>query len=419
MRVFTLAALITVVSVVGIASASTKRTHATTLNVLAWKGGPGAPANITQINAAFEAAHPDIKLNWTVLTGASDAEYMASASTKFAAGDAPDVVMLDPQKMRTWASQGFLADLSAESWVKKQNPIFDPFSRVGGKTYQIIQENIGVGLYVNLDLLKKAGIKAPPQNWPQFLEALATLKAKNINGFLFANKGGWAGNNVASMLATNTVYKQTPNWGALFNQGKRHFNPDWTPVVNQMRELFVKKLVDPKLMLGIDPWNAGLAQFKAGKWAFMIQGAWELTDFKANAKFHFAFMPFPGGPAGTLSRGFTFVGSGLAANAKSPNLAAAKQYLAFWSTAKALDLYDSAETAFATIKGVKPVLAPEAAPFVKAYTEGRTIVSPPQGWTNPNGEGEMITIFQQLFVDPNTSNAKILSNLDKAIFKKG
>jgi raffinose/stachyose/melibiose transport system substrate-binding protein len=413
-RVFAVAALIAALGVVGIASASSRRAHTTTLNITAWKGGPTALANIPEINAAFEAAHPDIKVNWTAAPGDS---YVTSLNTKFAGGNAPDVVMVDPYKINSWAPQGFLADLSDQAWVKKQNPIFDPYSTVGGKTYQLIQENIGVGLYVNLDLLTKAGIKTLPQNWPQFLSVLATLKAKHINGFLFSNKGGWAGNNVASMLAANTVYKKTPNWGVLFNQGKRHFNPDWAPVVDQMRELFTKKLVDPKLMLGVDPWSTALEQFKAGKWAFMIQGAWELSDFKENAKFRFAFTAFPGGPKGTLPRGFTFVGTGLAANAKSPNLAAAKQYIAFWSTAKALDLYDSAENAFATIRGVTPVLAPEAAPFVKAYTSGRTIVSPPQGWTNPDGETGLINVFQELFVNPGISNSKILSDLDKAIYK--
>jgi raffinose/stachyose/melibiose transport system substrate-binding protein len=410
-------AMTSTVTGAGVASASTNEAHVsqTVLNVVGWKGGGSEIANIPQINADFEAAYPSIKLNYTYVSATNYQTYM---DTRLAGGSAADVFMTDNVFMDVWQKQGYLEDLSSQPWVSRIDPALNPLDTVGGKYYQFIQEDIGDGLYVNLDLLKQAGISGAPQSWPQFISDLKTLKAKGINGLLMTDEGGWSSDNMALMLSASTVFRKDPNWNAQFNAGTAHFNPSWAPVVNDMRQLFTDGLVNPQLMLGLSPWSDGLELFQGGNWAFSVQGAWELTGFLQNIHFHMAFVPFPGNSAGTQPEGLTYVGTGLAVNAASKNIPAAEAYVNFWSQQKALRLYDESENAFPTVSGVSVPLVPEAAAFQKAYNSGRTIKSPAQSWTNPDGELYESNIMQELLVNPKTSTTKILDQLDKQVYEK-
>lgn len=383
--------------------------EAVTLDVVGWVGGGTQVADVPEINARFEAENPDIDLNFTVV--ARD-EYDQYNNTRFASGDAADVVQVDPGLMRAWQSSGFLADLSDESWTSAMRADLAPFSQVDGNTYQFVQEVIPIGMYTNLDLLASVGIDHAPTTWDELLADLDALEAAGKNGLLLSNKGGWSGIQMAFLSAANTVYAEDPAWNDTFNAGDADFTPDWSPVVDQIRTLITDGHVDPQLMLGIDPWSDALNQFKAGEWAFTLQGAWELTDFKANATFPFEFSPFPGGED---ARGFKFVGTGLAINAESDQQEAARRYLEFWADPENVGQYDAAENAFSPLDGVSSELAEEAAPYLAADADGRVIISPEQFWARPAAGNDVGDAVQALFLDPAASNESILAMLDEAI----
>jgi maltose-binding protein MalE len=130
----------------------------------AWKGGGAEPANVAEINKAFEAAHPDIEVDFEYIT-ANDT-CVQKLQPELLGGKAGDVIMVDTDKMKKWGASGYLADLSGESWANKIAPDAKPFAQADGKTLAMPMELIGIDLYANMDLLKKAGITEVPADWP-------------------------------------------------------------------------------------------------------------------------------------------------------------------------------------------------------------------------------------------------------------
>ena len=139
------------------ATGMTTASEPVTLSVTAWKGQGTNEADMPKLNAAFEAANPNITLDFQYVDNAS---YVESLNPRLAGGNAADVIMVDREKMINWASQGYLADLSDQPWVERQDPSFGSAATLDGKVYQVVSESIGFGLYVNLDMLKSVGVDA-------------------------------------------------------------------------------------------------------------------------------------------------------------------------------------------------------------------------------------------------------------------
>jgi raffinose/stachyose/melibiose transport system substrate-binding protein len=383
----------------------------TTLNVVGFEGESTEVADIPTINKAFEKQYPNITLNYKYV---SNAEYDQYNNTRLASGTAADVLMTNPTRVQQWVKQGYLADLSNQSWVKNVLPNVAPFGEIGGKTYAFTQQNIPIGLYANLDILKSAGINSVPQTWPDFIAALQKLKAAGKPGLMLANQTGWTSEQISMALAANLV----PNsWGPNYDKGGSTWNPAFSSVFDHIKQLLTTGLVNGKLMNGIEPFNVGNSQFIAGKWAFTVMGAWELQAIKSGAKFNFSLNPMPGGGAGTKPKSFTFVGSGWGVNAASPNKTAAEEYVAFMTQPKNDGGYLAAESSFSTLKNVPSPTMPNATAFVQAFNDGRTTPSPIEFIQFPSYEQEFWNVGTSLFNDPKQSNKSLLTTLDKTIPK--
>jgi raffinose/stachyose/melibiose transport system substrate-binding protein len=293
-------------------------------------------------------------------------------------------------------------------------PNVAPFGQISGKTYALTQQNIPIGLYANLDILKKAGITDVPQTWPDFLTALQKLKAAGQPGLLLANQGGWTSEQLTLALAANQL---KPSWGPGYDAGKTSWNPTYTPVFDQIKQVLTSGAVDGKLMNGIEPFNTGNADFAAGKWAFTVMGAWQLQSFTQNAAFDFSFNPFPGGGSGSQPYGVTFVGSGWGVNAGSAHKDAAEKYVAFMADPANDSRYLAAENSFTTLKNVPSPKMSKATAYVDAFNAGHSQVSPIEYLHYPTYEQEFWKVGTALFNDPSQSTATLLKQLDSTIPK--
>ncbi|AXX30837.1 extracellular solute-binding protein [Actinosynnema pretiosum subsp. pretiosum] len=377
------------------------------LTVVGWKGGGGEEARLPELNAAFERAHPGVRVEHHYV---GPGNYETYNNPKLASGTAADVIMVDKAKTRTWTDQGYLADLSDQPWVPAVHPELAPFTTVDGRTRQFTQENIGIGLYANLDLLASAGITEVPRDWPTLLATLDTLREKGKPGLLVPNKGGWGGVQLALALAVNRL---APTWSADYNTGRARFGPDWAPVVDELKRAVASGAVDGKLMLGLDACSDALTEFKAGRWAFLIQGAWKLADFRADLGFRFSLSPIPAGPAGSEPVAVTFVGTGWAVNADAQRPDLAREYVKFMAEPGNARLYCEAEGAFSTLVGGTTTLPAEASALVAAFDAGRWAGSPAQGLDFPGAEEVMGTALQEVFLDPTTPTGDVLAALDR------
>ncbi|MBR7825124.1 extracellular solute-binding protein [Actinospica sp. MGRD01-02] len=382
-----------------------------TLNVVGFEGGGTELADIPEINAAFEKAYPNVTINYKYV---ANSEYEAYNNTRLAAGTAADVLMVNPYYETTWVQQGFLSDLSDQSWVSTLLPKVKPFAQRDGKTYAFIQQNIPIGLYANLDLLKRAGIDSVPTTWPEFLSDLQTLKAKGDGGIEVPNLQGWDAEQLSLALAANLI---DTSWGSKYDSGGSTWAATWSPVIDKLKQLLSSGYVDGKTMNGIDPFVQGPADFASGKYAFFVDGAWDLSHYKQTASFNFSLNPFPGGAAGSTPKTFTFIGSGWSVYSQSPNQTAAKEYVAFMAQPAQDSAYLAAESSFTTLTDVPSPHVAASAPVYNAFSAGDTSPSQIEFIADPDSENKFKPQLTALFSDPSKPDAALLSALDQQIPK--
>lgn len=137
-----------------------------------------------EVVAAFEAAHPNIKINMQSMHWGS--EYELRLRTELAAGNHPDIMAIDSPNLALYANSGSL--LSIDSYMKAEGNIEDiPEGVLKGLTYKdeiylapIVESSIA--LFYNMNIFREAGIPFPsgnpnnPMTWDEVLEI-----AKRIN----------------------------------------------------------------------------------------------------------------------------------------------------------------------------------------------------------------------------------------------
>jgi len=381
-----------------------------TLHVQAWKGGGAEPANVAEINKAFEKAHPKIKVDFEYTT--ADPTYTQKLQPALLGGKAGDVIMVDADKMKKWGASGYLADLSGESWASKIASDAKPFAQSGGKTLAMPMELIGIGLYANMDLLKKAGITEVPADWPTFLADLAKVKKAGITPIALPDKSAWTGSSVFQAAGSTLVYQKNKTWDAGFLDGKTSFDPDWKGSLEQLKTLEDKGYVNWKNQLGIDEWAQGPQDFSAGKSAFWYQGAWQVSNVK-KAGFPVSFAPWPGGAAGTKPNGMLFSGTMWAVNSQSQQGDAAREYVKFWSQSENLAKYLEAEHAESPFSDGTTPESTETTAFTTAFKDGRYRILPSNSWYGTAAETTTGSKIQAYLLG-NASAAQTLKDIQTA-----
>jgi fructooligosaccharide transport system substrate-binding protein len=159
----------------------TKQVELTFLRNLA---NPAFNQAYEEMVAAFEATHPNIKINMQSMHWGS--EYELRLRTELAAGNHPDIMAIDSPNLALYANSGSL--LSIDSYMKEEGNIEDiPQGVLKGLTYKdeiylapIVESSIA--LFYNMNIFRDAGIPFPsgnpenPLTWNEVLEI-----AKKIN----------------------------------------------------------------------------------------------------------------------------------------------------------------------------------------------------------------------------------------------
>ena len=293
-----------------------------TLTVYSFKGTPGQEADMPAINALFEAEYPDIKLNYVAMPAGT--AYESKIQVELLAGKSGDVIMAQGTQLTQLSKNGYFVDLSNEPWAANVLEQVKPFFSYDNQLYAMPLLGSGIGMFSNMDVLAAAGITSVPTDWPSFLDALAKVKAAGYTPIAIPDKLGWGGAmtflNMGSTLVPST-------WADDYWNGKGDFST-WLPVLRQIMELEQKGLIDWKEQLGVDEFSQGLANFKQGKTAFWVQGMWNISDLQTNG-INFQFTAVPAGPAGSSPKVFLYAGAGWTISATSPNIDAARKYVAF------------------------------------------------------------------------------------------
>ncbi len=175
--------------------------------------GNGGSDGFRTVLAAWDEAHPDITLNQNVL---ANAEYKTQIATLAAAGDLPDVFLLQGMNTKDWAKQGLIMDLTD---TIKASPYyndyvqnyFTPFTD-GDSIYGYPVLTGGTCTVVIYDkaMWKEAGYDAFPTTWEDVEKAAEYFNEQGITTVAFGNGGKWQAN--SDFLST---------------LGNRYTGPDW------------------------------------------------------------------------------------------------------------------------------------------------------------------------------------------------
>ena len=118
--------------------------------------------------AEFESQNPNIKVKLLSAPYASTKQQLVSGA---ASRTLPDVVGLDGAWVNDFTKQGALADLSSLMSEAQYDPgQLASQVQIDGKTRMIPVVNFIYPLFVNMDLMSKAGVDKVPSTRTEFLD---------------------------------------------------------------------------------------------------------------------------------------------------------------------------------------------------------------------------------------------------------
>ena len=206
-----------------------------TLEFAQWWGAELPAGEFDKIISDFTAQHPNITVKLLSAPYASTKQQLVTGA---ASQTLPDVVGLDGAWVSDFAKQGAITDLSAlMSDAKYDTSQLASQVQVKDKTYMIPVVNFVYPLFVNKDLLGKAGITDVPTTRSQFLDAAKKISAAG------GDVKGWA--LPLDTAVPNGVQNDVMSWlwasgGSMLKDGK----PDLTSAPVKSAVEYVKSLND-------------------------------------------------------------------------------------------------------------------------------------------------------------------------------
>lgn len=387
------------------------------LEVASWKGAGTEVANFPVLIKKFEQQNPDIKVKLNYM---SRNDMVTSIPARFQAGTPPDVIMVDREFVTHWGGNGQLMDIGDQSFVSRIQPDLRPYLGLEDKTYYSMLQVSGMGVYVNDDLLAKAGIKAYPESMADFTAACTVMKSKGIQPMVLpANNGGWTP--YIFFLALGLADGDVPSQDRLekFNSGAINFSDDQAMknAFESFRQLIDAECFDPKISAGTDPWSVGLTTFQAGRVAMLPQGLWNITPFMKDAlPENFSVHPFPSA-TGTQGITMDYIGPGWAIPKDAKDVDAAKKWIDFWTHDENLKVFLEADTGLTSLQDGTSGLPSSVASNYLESRNGLHYVTFPVGALPVDLTKDMVNDVTAFMLDPKQDYNLILKRWDD-IMKK-
>ncbi|WP_027285080.1 ABC transporter substrate-binding protein [Rubritepida flocculans] len=113
------------------------------------------------------------------------AEYLEALPEALRRPDGPDIAWVSDSWLPELVVSGLVAPLEdlpglAES-AREQDPECQAALRFRGRLYGLPYYRDSLGLFVNLDMLREAGFRAPPTRWEELVQQARTLRARGLS----------------------------------------------------------------------------------------------------------------------------------------------------------------------------------------------------------------------------------------------
>ncbi len=251
---------------------------------------PAPKAAFEQLIADFEAANPDIKVEWNLF----DHEGYKTAIRNFLSADAPDLAnWYAGNRMAPFVNAGQFEDVS-DVW--SENGLNDSLKSaaasmtIDGKQWGVPYTYYQWGIYYNKDVYSQVGAEVPA-NWDEFIANCAKFEEAGIDCLTTGTKALWPAAGIFDYINMRTN-------GYEFHMDLTSGKIEWTD--QRVRDTFANwaKIVEPGYITdnhaAID-WQDAAALLVQGKAANYVMGNFAVATFKDGGMTNdtLGFMVFP------------------------------------------------------------------------------------------------------------------------------
>jgi multiple sugar transport system substrate-binding protein len=295
-----------------------------TLEFAQWWGAELPAGDFQKIIDGFTTQNPNIKIKLLSAPYASTKQQLVTGA---ASRTLPDVVGLDGAWVSDFAKQGAITDMS--KLMTDANYDASQLSsqvQIKGKTYMIPVVNFVYPLFVNQDLLAKAGVKTVPSTRSEFLDAAKKISATG------GGVKGWA--LPLDTAVPNGVQNDVMSWlwasgGSMLQDGKPNLQS--APVKSAVD--YVKSLNDAGV---IAPGTLTMKEqdkvenFTNGRVGMVIDSLAHITLIKKNnPKLKFTVAPIPAEDGFTGKRGIPYASWGIGISNSTKHKAEAFKFVQY------------------------------------------------------------------------------------------
>jgi multiple sugar transport system substrate-binding protein len=272
--------------------------QAAPLNFYTWSAGVDLVKSHLH---AFEAK-TGLKVNYN---NAPWAQYRDTMVTKFV-GKAPlDVLWVSDSWLPEWADAGWIAPVNGYPELMKYDEATNDFCvqsmQYKGKQYGLTYYSDYMAFFYDAEMLKKAGIKEPPQTWDEVVQQSARIKQAGLSEYplmLSMARESWLIEFLSALVYSNGGRFTDDSGAALMSDPKRGAQQALQWVVDAVNK---HKIVSPACV-EIGELN-GLKSFSSGNHAFALLSRYRIrtlndpTQSQVAGRIKQALMP--AGPGGS------------------------------------------------------------------------------------------------------------------------
>jgi multiple sugar transport system substrate-binding protein len=233
--------------------------------------------------ATYQKENPNVEIKQTAIPfGDLKNKIIQGAATRTIA----DIVIVDNPDHQAMVAQGAFADITDKLKDSNLPGLYfkGPFSSTvyKGKNYGLPFVSNATALYYNEEMLKAAGIAKPPATWAELQATAKKLTVGDRYGFCFSAVGTEEG----TFTFLPFLWSTGSDLNTFGDAGSVKALELWNTLVNK----------DKSVSRAAIGWSQGdvYQQFIAGKCAMMINGPWQLPNFKKDkVTFKWGVAPWP------------------------------------------------------------------------------------------------------------------------------
>jgi raffinose/stachyose/melibiose transport system substrate-binding protein len=376
--------------------------------------GPEQDA-MTKLIAEYESEHPEVTIKSSY---AAVDQLQSSLRTQLGAGNAPDIFITFPGggsslSIRELDSAGLLADLSDEDWIGRIPEGFSSTTGVEGRTLMLPLSQGVIGNIFNREVLSQAGVR-PPSTWSEVLDACERLSSQGVVPFALGVSDQWMGQLIPYAITASTVYARDPDFAQKLNAGEATFSDSgWRDAMEKYLAMENEGCFNENTT-GTSA-DEALRMVAKGDAAMTVMVHAVLPTLEQyNPRATYGMAAFPGVDDSEQVWIPAAAGTGYSVSKSSPNIEAAKEFLAFLAEPEHNAEYAEVTDFVPLLSGVDADTPAALEPMLKYVRSGRSTPYMDQNWPNAEVQPAHLAGVQELLAGT-ASVEDVLAGMDRAL----